>query len=81
MGFNESKCKVLHIGPSDSGYEYRVNSTSLEPTTDERIWESIDHDLKFHMHVSKALNKASRMLGLVSACDCHRCTTEGGEET
>ena len=26
---------------------------------------TIDRDLKFHMHVSKAVNKALRMLGLI----------------
>ena len=45
-----------------------MSSTSLEPTTDEKyLGVTIDQDLKFHLHVSKAVNKASRMLGLVRA--------------
>ena len=68
MSFNASKCKVLHIGPSNPGYEYNMSSTALEPTTDEKdLGVTIDQDLKFHLHVSKAVNKASRMLGLVRA--------------
>ena len=54
MSFNASKCKVLHIGPSNhQTQEYSMNSTSLEPTTDEKdLGVTIDQDLKFHLHVS-----------------------------
>ena len=45
MSFNASKCKVLHIGPSNPGYEYSMSSTSLEPTTDEKdLGVTIDQD-------------------------------------
>ena len=68
MGFNESKCKVLHLGSSNPGYEYSMKNTSLESITDEKdLGVTIDQDLKFHLHVSKAVNKASRMLRLVRA--------------
>ena len=45
-----------------------MNETTLEATSDEKdLGVTIDSDLKFQAHVSKAVNKASRMLGLVRA--------------
>ena len=51
-----------------------MNGTTLEATSDEKdlgvtvdLRVTVDRDLKFHLHVSKAVNKASRMLGLVRA--------------
>jgi len=45
-----------------------MRNTSLEAITKEKdLGITIDQDLKFHIHVSKAVNKASRMLGLVRA--------------
>ena len=51
----------------------RVQRRSLEMTqnfsiTDEQdLGATIDQDLKFHMHMLKVVNKASRVLGLVWA--------------
>ena len=68
MGFNETKCNVLHLGSTNQCYEYSMKNTSLEAITEEKdLGVIIDRDLKFHRHVSKAVNKASRMLGLVRA--------------
>jgi len=68
MGFNEAKCNVLHLGSTNLCYEYSMRNTSLEAITEEKDLDvTINRDLKFHMHVSKAMNKTSRMLGLVRA--------------
>ena len=68
MGFNKDKCKVLHLGTTNPGWEYCMNDTTLETTSDEKdLGVTIDSDLKFQAHVSKAVNKALRMLGLVCA--------------
>jgi len=68
MGFNEAKCNVLHLGPTTPCYEYSMSNTSLEAITDEKgLGDTIDRDLKFHMHVSKGVNKSSRIRGLVRA--------------
>ena len=59
MGFNESKCKVLHLGTANPSWEYHMNGTTLEVTSDEKdLGVTVDRDLKFHLHVSKAVNKA-----------------------
>ena len=49
-------------------YEYSIRNTSLETITEEKdLGFEIDRDLNIHMHVSKGVNKASIMLGLVRA--------------
>ena len=45
-----------------------MNSQILEDTRNERdLGVYIDEELKFHDHVSKAVAKASRLLGLIRA--------------
>jgi len=68
LGFNESKCKILHLGSSNPGMEYSMNAVTLDETTNEKdLGVFIDKELKFHSHISKAVSKASRMLGLIRA--------------
>ena len=68
LGFNEAKCKVLHRGSSNKGLDYQMGTTTLETTTVEKdLGVCIDRDLKFHHHRAKAVNNASRILGLVRA--------------
>jgi len=67
MGFNEPKCSVLHLGSTNPCYEFCMRNTSLEAITEEDLGVTIDRELKFHIHVNKAVNKASIMLGLVRA--------------
>ena len=68
MGFNRVKCNVLHLGSTNPCYEYSMRNTSLEAITEEKdLGVTIDRDLKFHMHVSKVVDKASKMLGRVIA--------------
>ena len=67
LGFNEAKCKVLHLGSSNKGLDYQMGTTTLEATTVEKdLGVFIDRDLKIHHHIAKAV-KASRILGLVRA--------------
>ena len=44
-----------------------MRTTSLEVITEKDLGVTVDRDLKFHRHVSKAVNKASIMLGFVRA--------------
>ena len=68
FGFNEAKCKVIHLGKSNPRHRYVMNDVTLESTAEEKdLGVVVDEDLKFHLHVSKAVSKASRMLGLVRA--------------
>ena len=68
LGFNESKCKVLNLGTDNPRLEYQMNSVTLMTDTAEKdLGVTIDNELKFHRHISNAVNKVSRMLGLVKA--------------
>ena len=42
-----------------------MNGTTVEESSEEKDLGSHSQDLKFHLHVSKRMNKASRMLALV----------------
>jgi len=66
LGFNENKCKVLHLGNSNQKLIYEMNVTTLDITQAEKgLGVTVDEDLKFHKHIANAVNKASRMLGLI----------------
>ena len=66
LGFNETKCKVIHLGNSNQNLQYRMNNTVLEITESEKdLGVTIDNKLKFDKHIANAVNKASKMLGLV----------------
>ena len=66
LGFNEGKCKVLHLGNNNPKLDYKINGVSLATDTSEKdLGVIIDGELKFHSHIARAVNKASRMLGLV----------------
>ena len=68
LGFNETKCKSLHLGSSNQRLNYHMNSQILENTRNVRdLVVYIDEELKFHDHVSKAVAKVSRLLGLIRA--------------
>lgn len=68
LRFNEAKCKTLHLGSCNKRLEYKMNTTKLEDTKSEKdLGVYVDEDLKFHDHVTKTVNKASRMLGLIRA--------------
>ena len=68
LEFNETKCKSLHLGSSNQRLNYQMNSQLLEDTRNEKdLGVYIDDELKFHDHVSKAVAKASRLLGLIRA--------------
>jgi len=62
MKFIEAKCNVLHLCPTNPCYEYSMGNTSLEAIKGQKdLGDTIDLDLKFHVHVSKAVNNASRI--------------------
>ena len=66
--FNESKCKVIHLGTASTHHQYEMNSVPLASTSEEKYLEVvIDENLKFQLHISQVVKKASRMLGLVQA--------------
>ena len=66
MQFNHDKCKVLHLGKTNERHTYTLDNSDLEKTSAEKdlgVW--IDEKLQFTAHVKNAVNKASRMMGLI----------------
>ena len=68
LGFNDEKCKVVHLGSNNPKLDYTMNGVTLitDPSKKD-LGVTMDSELKFHSHIANAVNKASRMLGLVKA--------------
>jgi len=48
LGFNESKCKVIHLGTANTHHQYEMGSVPLASTSEEKdLGVVIDEDLKF----------------------------------
>ena len=73
MEFNESKCKVLHIGSNNPKFNYSMNGVWLEGSEVEKdLGVFVDSKLKFSKQCLDARNKANRMLGFISRNVAHR---------
>jgi len=58
----------IHLGSSNQILKYQMETGTLGDTRIEKDLDVfIDEELKFHVHVSKAVEKASRLLGLIRA--------------
>ena len=66
MEFNASKCKVLHFGSNNRGFNYNINGVNLEAEVSEKdLGVIISKDLKPEKHVNEVVLKANRLLGMV----------------
>jgi hypothetical protein len=66
LGFNESKCKVLHIGKKNPCYNYYMNGTELDTVTEEKdLGVLVTNNLSFSKHIAKAAAKANSVLGMI----------------
>ena len=69
--FNANKCKVLHVGPNNPRFVYKMtdknnNTVDIKEVEQEKDLGIIfQQDLKFDQHVSMVVNKANRVLGLI----------------
>jgi hypothetical protein len=64
MQFNVSKCKVMHMGTSNPGYQYHMGGQALETTDEERdIGVMITASLKPSAQCAKAAKTAQAVLG------------------
>jgi hypothetical protein len=64
MQFNVSKCKVMHMGTSNPGYQYHMSGQVLETTDEERdIGVMITASLKPSAQCAKAAKTAQAVLG------------------
>ena len=66
LQFNENKCKVMHIGRRNPGYDYYLNNSVLENTMVEKdLGIYVTPDWKSSTHVSKVAAKANSMVGMI----------------
>ena len=68
LHFNDTKCKVMHLGNKNQQAKYQMRGTTLEAVSQEKdLGVTVDDKLLFHQHVAAAANKASRMLYLIKS--------------
>ena len=70
LQFNEQKCKVLHLGKNNPGYDYFIkkgdDSYCLETTTAVKdLGVIVDPLLNFDTHINSTIKKANRIAGLL----------------
>ena len=77
LQFNARKCCVLHLGSGDCQERYTIGSSALSTVEETKdLGVLVDDKLKFHSHVSYAINKANRVLiSIRRAFQCHDTST------
>ncbi|MEW8548554.1 MAG: reverse transcriptase family protein [Candidatus Thiodiazotropha sp.] len=66
LKFNESKCKVMHVGRNNPRHDYKIGNTTLEKVSEEcDLGVYLTEDLKPSLQCVKAAKKASSALGIV----------------
>ena len=64
LSFNESKCKVLHVGRGNPGHIYVMGGVHLELTTAEKdLGIIVSTNLKPEIHINKIVVKVNQILG------------------
>ena len=67
MEFNINKCKIMHFGRQNPGYEYTMNNIKLDSTKEERdIGVLICDNLKQSTQCASAAKRANTVLGQIS---------------
>ena len=67
MPFNHDKCKVMHIGSSNSEYAYNMLGKPFNVVQEEvDLGVTISSDLKFTKNCKSACKKANQMLGFIA---------------
>ena len=66
LGFNSSKCKVMHVGGKNPCYQYTMNGNVIETVHEEKdLGVLIDDKLSFSKYICNTAAKANRILGLI----------------
>jgi len=66
MLFNMEKCKVMHFGRRNAGYNYQLDSKSLDEVSEEKdLGVTITCDLKASQQCTHAYSKANKILGVI----------------
>ena len=67
MEFNIDKCKVMHVGRTNTHSIYHMNNIELGTTSEEKDLSCVfvSDDLKVSKHCAYAYSKANRTLGMI----------------
>ena len=70
LPFNESKCRVLHLGKNNLNHKYKLinnkNEVELIEVTEEKdLGLKFDYQLNFKQHTSECVSKANQRIGLI----------------
>ena len=66
LGFNEDKCKVLHVGEKKPCYDYLMKGKKLEVVSEENdLGVIMSNNMSFSKQVAKAAAKANGTLGMI----------------
>ena len=71
LTFNAKKCKVMHLGKKNFGYDYHLNDamSTLQPLVvthlEKDLGVYVDNCLTFSDHVQYVANKANRILSMI----------------
>ena len=68
MLFNVEKCKVMHFGRRNVGYNYHLDTKSLDEVSEEKdlgVTITGTCDLKASQQCTHAYSKANRILGVI----------------
>ena len=68
--FNTGKCKVLHIGKNNPELDYKMKLGDthvdiIKCENEKDLGVTFDKCLSFDVHITNAISKANKMLGLV----------------
>ena len=66
MTFNDKKCKILHLGRENHGYDYYMNDVKLEKVNHEKdIGVSVTKNLKSSEQCRAEANMAKAVLNQI----------------
>ena len=66
LGFNQQKCKVLHVGKTNPGYDYTMNDNVLETVTEEKdLGILITNNVSFSKHIAVTAARSNGILGMI----------------